>query len=160
MKTDDAVSPVVGVMLMLMVTIVLAAVISGSAGGFMGDYTEAGHVTVVSYVGCEKNQTGGTEALIFEHQAGDPLRLSGMEIQILGTVFPHDVVCTRFNTTPQTPAYLLENLAGNKRTLSLGERVRLNNFSAANYTPGQTLSYMVMDEGRTILSSGEFVLPE
>lgn len=160
MKQNNAVSPVVGVMLMLMVTIVLAAAISGSIGGFMGDYSEAGHVTVISYVGFEKNLTGGKlpEALIFEHQAGDPLQLSGMEIQILGTVLPGGVLQTQFNTTGSP--YRLENLAGNKRTLSLGERVRLNNFSAANYTPGQTLSYMVMDSARTILSSGEFVLSE
>jgi archaeal type IV pilus assembly protein PilA len=36
-KTDDAVSPVVGVMLMLVVTIIIAAVISGFAGGLMGN---------------------------------------------------------------------------------------------------------------------------
>jgi FlaG/FlaF family flagellin (archaellin) len=36
-KSDDAVSPVVGVMLMLVVTIIIAAVISGFAGGLMGN---------------------------------------------------------------------------------------------------------------------------
>ncbi|MGB7788624.1 type IV pilin N-terminal domain-containing protein [Methanoregula sp.] len=36
-KTEDAVSPVVGVMLMLVVTIIIAAVISGFAGGLMGN---------------------------------------------------------------------------------------------------------------------------
>jgi FlaG/FlaF family flagellin (archaellin) len=36
-KPEDAVSPVVGVMLMLVVTIIIAAVISGFAGGLMGN---------------------------------------------------------------------------------------------------------------------------
>ncbi|HXX55744.1 MAG TPA: type IV pilin [Methanoregula sp.] len=35
-NTEDAVSPVVGVMLMLVVTIIIAAVVSGFAGGLMG----------------------------------------------------------------------------------------------------------------------------
>ena len=34
---DDAISPVVGVMLMLVVTIIIAAVVSGFAGGLIGD---------------------------------------------------------------------------------------------------------------------------
>jgi len=34
---DDAVSPVIGVMLMLVVTIIIAAVVSGFAGGLVGD---------------------------------------------------------------------------------------------------------------------------
>ena len=33
--TEDAVSPVIGVMLMLVVTIIIAAVVSGFAGGMM-----------------------------------------------------------------------------------------------------------------------------
>ncbi|WP_052418819.1 type IV pilin [Methanolacinia paynteri] len=36
MKNEDAVSPVVGVMLMLVVTIIIAAVVSGFAGGLIG----------------------------------------------------------------------------------------------------------------------------
>jgi len=36
-KNDDAVSPVIGVMLMLVVTIIVAAVISGFAGGLVGN---------------------------------------------------------------------------------------------------------------------------
>jgi FlaG/FlaF family flagellin (archaellin) len=34
---EDAVSPVVGVMLMLVVTIIIAAVVSGFAGGLAGE---------------------------------------------------------------------------------------------------------------------------
>ena len=40
-KRDDAVSPVIGVMLMLVVTIIIAAVISGFAGGLVGSQTAA-----------------------------------------------------------------------------------------------------------------------
>jgi len=37
LNCDDAVSPVIGVMLMLVVTIIIAAVVSGFAGGLVGD---------------------------------------------------------------------------------------------------------------------------
>lgn len=36
-RKEDAVSPVVGVMLMLVVTIIIAAVVSGFAGGLAGE---------------------------------------------------------------------------------------------------------------------------
>ena len=58
MKNEDAVSPVVGVMLMLVVTIIIAAVVSGFAGGLVGTQdkspTLSMDVTIVntgSYIG-------------------------------------------------------------------------------------------------------------
>jgi FlaG/FlaF family flagellin (archaellin) len=43
---DDAISPVVGVMLMLVVTIIIAAVVSGFAGGLMGNKNTAPSVSL------------------------------------------------------------------------------------------------------------------
>ena len=40
-EKDDAVSPVVGVMLMLVVTIIIAAVVAAFAGGIVGDTEKA-----------------------------------------------------------------------------------------------------------------------
>jgi len=42
---EDAISPVVGVMLMLVVTIIIAAVVSGFSGGLMGDQKKAPSLT-------------------------------------------------------------------------------------------------------------------
>lgn len=63
---QDAVSPVVGVMLMLVVTIIIAAVVSGFAGGLAGGTQKAPQVTL------------GTEAradqyILIEHLGGDPI---------------------------------------------------------------------------------------
>jgi FlaG/FlaF family flagellin (archaellin) len=44
--TDDAVSPVVGVILMLVVTIIIAAVVSGFAGGLMSSQEKAPQLTM------------------------------------------------------------------------------------------------------------------
>lgn len=46
MKKDDAVSPVVGVMLMLVVTIIIAAVVATFAGGLAGDAEPATNAVV------------------------------------------------------------------------------------------------------------------
>ncbi|WP_421909982.1 type IV pilin N-terminal domain-containing protein [Methanolacinia petrolearia] len=46
MKNEDAVSPVVGVMLMLVVTIIIAAVVSGFAGGLVDSTESAPSITM------------------------------------------------------------------------------------------------------------------
>lgn len=46
MKKEDAVSPVVGVMLMLVVTIIIAAVVSGFAGGLVDSTESAPSITM------------------------------------------------------------------------------------------------------------------
>jgi FlaG/FlaF family flagellin (archaellin) len=46
MKNEDAVSPVVGVMLMLVVTIIIAAVVSGFAGELVGSTESAPSITM------------------------------------------------------------------------------------------------------------------
>ncbi len=96
----EAVSPVVGVMLMLVVTIIIAAVVSAFAGGLFSDEAKAPQaslsVTPV-IVGIEDNDTDtlnwnyqpdyppGFEAdngLLFEHKGGDSFALSDIYVQI------------------------------------------------------------------------------
>jgi len=45
---DEAVSPVVGVMLMLVVTIIIAAIVSGFAGGLAGSQEKVPQASVVA----------------------------------------------------------------------------------------------------------------
>ncbi len=88
---DEAVSPVVGVMLMLVVTIIIAAVVSGFAGGLASDETKAPQATLAMteiVVGVEDTNTTNWEAdnpsgfeanngLLFEHKGGDSFALAG-----------------------------------------------------------------------------------
>jgi FlaG/FlaF family flagellin (archaellin) len=70
-KTKDlAVSPVIGVLLMLVVTIIIAAVVSGFAGGLVGTQDKAPQASIAI-------STGYPDAnfdIKFEHQGGDPIR--------------------------------------------------------------------------------------
>jgi FlaG/FlaF family flagellin (archaellin) len=99
---NEAVSPVVGVMLMLVVTIIIAAVVSAFAGGLASDESQAPVATLAVTPMIEDIQDidtdttypnynyqpdypAGFEAdngLLFEHKGGDSFALSDINIQI------------------------------------------------------------------------------
>jgi len=119
-RRDQAVSPVVGVMLMLVVTIIIAAVVSAFAGGMGTDQHKTPQVTLsaksviqniqgtidpTSYV--ETYPTGFTAAngIQFENTGGDTFSLNDIEIQLQSedtkyTIKPTD---TLPNTSILTP---------------------------------------------------------
>ena len=72
-KKEDAVSPIVGVMLMLVATIIVAAVVAAFAGGIAGD-TEASPNIIISGT---YSQTSG---LALKHVSGDSI--SGVDIYV------------------------------------------------------------------------------
>ncbi|ADN35138.1 Protein of unknown function DUF1628 [Methanolacinia petrolearia DSM 11571] len=63
LKTEDAVSPVIGVMLMIVVTIIIAAVVSGFAGG----YSDEDRKAPTAIISCKATDNG----LLFTHESGD-----------------------------------------------------------------------------------------
>lgn len=73
-NTDSAVSPVVGVLLMLVVTIIIAAVVSGFAGGMAGGVSKAPQASV----DCTVDLTG--HQLVFEHKGGDAFALKDVKV--------------------------------------------------------------------------------
>lgn len=107
-KLDEAVSPVVGVMLMLVVTIIIAAVVSAFAGGLTDNTQKAPQASVVATdfvvkdVRYDPSVTGmarlfgqgqyrplqgaGNPAadiyVVFEHMGGDSLNLDSIEVYL------------------------------------------------------------------------------
>lgn len=80
---DDAVSPVVGVMLMIVVTVVIAAVITVFATGVMGDESST---TPVAMIELENIKSNGAYLTIVEfvHKGGDPLLWENVEVSLVG----------------------------------------------------------------------------
>jgi FlaG/FlaF family flagellin (archaellin) len=78
MKTinNEAVSPVVGVMLMLVVTIIIAAVVSGFAGSIGGNTGDISQATISG----EYSQTNGLE---FTHTGGDTLTTTNLQVVLV-----------------------------------------------------------------------------
>ena len=82
---DDAVSPVIGVMLMLVVTIIIAAVVSGFAGGLAEGAKTAPQASIAVKTGYGYNYYGTeidtrTFDISFEHLSGDPIPTRDIEI--------------------------------------------------------------------------------
>ena len=73
---DDAVSPVVGVMLMLVVTIIVAALVSSFAGGLGSTSGTAPVATLAVKMSAGPNDTNVT----IEHLGGDPLATKDLKI--------------------------------------------------------------------------------
>ncbi|MDD2473837.1 MAG: type IV pilin N-terminal domain-containing protein [Methanoculleus sp.] len=73
---DDAVSPVVGVMLMLVVTIIIAAIVSSFAGGLGSSSSKAPAATLAIKMVAGPNDTNVT----IEHLGGDPLATKDLQI--------------------------------------------------------------------------------
>lgn len=67
-RQEDAVSPVIGVMLMIAVTIIIAAVVSGFAGGYSDEDRKAPTATI----SCQVTDAG----LLFTHESGEFIDLA------------------------------------------------------------------------------------
>ena len=83
-KSDDAVSPVIGVMLMLVITVVIAGVIAAFGAGMVGDTESAPSVVldvkILDYYQA-LTDVGGPDFQI-RHVSGEPLDTDEIEIQI------------------------------------------------------------------------------
>ena len=76
-KKEDAVSPVIGVMLMLVVTIVIAAVVAAFAGGLATE-TESAPVAVLD---ADVYKTG--PKVVLRSLSGDNLQLNELSVNVL-----------------------------------------------------------------------------
>ncbi|MDD1702039.1 MAG: type IV pilin N-terminal domain-containing protein [Methanoregula sp.] len=70
-STERAISPVVGIMLMLVVTVIIAAVVSGFAGGMASGQKKVPQAAIQATF----SQTGG---MTIVHAGGDPLATAGL----------------------------------------------------------------------------------
>ncbi|MBP2133137.1 FlaG/FlaF family flagellin (archaellin) [Methanomicrobium sp. W14] len=75
---EDAVSPVVGVMLMLVVTIIIAAVVSGFAGGIVSTSQAAPSVSLD--VSVSAGSSGASKYVVIENLGGDSLNTKDLRI--------------------------------------------------------------------------------
>jgi flagellin-like protein len=80
-KTEEGVSPVVGVMLMLAVTVIIAAIVSAAAGGLSGSQKKA--PSAILEVHFYENRSYGTfsaPAMTIEHVSGNALQTKDLSI--------------------------------------------------------------------------------
>jgi len=102
-RNDDAVSPVIGVMLMIVVTIIIAAAVSVFSTAFVSD-TDTAPGAQVGYVGVMAGQSGGLGeiGLVFENKGGDALLLSDVELHLRSTLSGGDEVSISYTDAPSS----------------------------------------------------------
>ncbi|MDD1689982.1 MAG: type IV pilin N-terminal domain-containing protein [Methanoregula sp.] len=82
-KSDDGVSPVVGVMLMLAVTVIIAAIVSAAAGGLSGTEKKAPSAILEVHFYDNRSYGGGvfsSDTMTIEHMSGNPLQTKDLSI--------------------------------------------------------------------------------
>lgn len=84
-EKDDAVSPVVGVMLMLVVTIIIAAVVAAFASGVATQTEAAPNVILKTTVDFDQTFATGNGVVYLTSVNGDQIDLSKVAITISGT---------------------------------------------------------------------------
>ncbi|WP_052418779.1 type IV pilin [Methanolacinia paynteri] len=102
LRTEDAVSPVIGVMLMIVVTVIIAAVVSGFAGG----YSDEDRKAPTAVISCRATDN----KLLFTHESGDFVDLvdcniiltNGEETRSFAGIYKLEKVSPRGSTSKDT----------------------------------------------------------
>ena len=135
---DEAVSPVVGVMLMLVVTIIIAAVVSGFAGGVMTSQDKTPQATI-------KGTFSLADGMRITHTGGDPLPMHKIVFSISdGETFGPDVATVT------------------KQTLNMSTMEFSNSDGVRESVMGPSRSYNVTSliAGDSLYISGENCAPD
>ena len=127
--SNEAVSPVVGVMLMLVVTLIIAAIVSG----FAGSMVSSSSITPQAIITAEYSQANG---MIITHSGGDSLPLGQVKFATMpGEVMGPDYLQFLYNI----------DMSGINYTASDGEsKAIMNNatgyFAKSGLMPGEVLT--------------------
>ena len=136
MSREDAVSPVVGVMLMLTVTVIIAAVVAATASGFAADA-----VSEPSYSPAEIVYAGSTDAFyLFQMNSGSPI-----ETALIYAAFT--------NTTNAVVKVTSGITSTGGKSLTIGERLIV-----PYELPSETVRYELYNaETGLLIASGEII---
>ena len=139
MKKEDAVSEVVGIMIMLTITVVLAAVVALAATSMVGETEKplSAEITAVSVTGGE---------VIFELISGEPFALSDIRV-VLG-------VREDSTKTASVAGTELKAVASSGDIIFLGDRFKLT-LEGMTVSHGEHLTYRFYDSTDRPFSSGE-----
>jgi FlaG/FlaF family flagellin (archaellin) len=175
LRNEDGVSPVIGVMLMIVVTIIIAAVVSGFAGGMTSSESKVPNAAFTVHPNLKGNGT-----IAFHHVGGDELVLNEILVQL-----EHNstsiILSNLDEMTGHTNYPYLTKMGGDAdkyadRFITGGDRLVLTcdyndptekEFvfkpagAAANFTIHYSdhIKYMILDkESAKAIQTGEFVL--
>lgn len=136
---SEAASPVIGVMLMLVVTIIVASAVSAFAGGFASDQEKA----PVAQLDVQLKPGDGAPKLVLTHLGGDPLDTGELKI------------ITYYHEISHSPSEVTEEEIFKHTTDgSLDPMNTINNFDAVEYEAGNS-SFVSNDGYPCTISNGD-----
>ncbi|HJJ68210.1 MAG TPA: type IV pilin [Methanocorpusculum sp.] len=175
-RNEDAASPVIGVMLMLVVTVVIAAVITAFATGMAGDSTSTTPMALLEADNPQLHPTiidgfSGNKPVLntfdIVHKGGDSMVLENIQITLEpvgGAQF--GIIIVREGDTLNHMKVLGKESQNGEATVSTGDRIRIavvvEESNSLEYIPsGATVKWTVSDiRTNGIIAKGEFVVPE
>lgn len=164
---ENAVSPVVGVMLMLVVTIIVAAVVSGFAGGLAETSQKAPQVTLSA-------EAHNDNYILIEHRGGDPLATETLKVRTFipaGTFKDMNHAISDWGKQIYCPTNEAIDGGGyNWVTFQPGNQIKINwtdAFAPSSYGgymapgPGERVNIEIYDatSGKLIVTAQTIVLP-
>ena len=159
--SDDAVSPVIGVMLMLVITVVIAAVITVFATGVLGDDSEITPMIMIDLGDITTSGSGYSSKLKsveFIHKGGDEVPLDYIEFALVGST---QTITNYFPGTHGTVT--ISGESGSEVTAGAGDFIKVTITSSwydATYRSGETVVWTMYDTRTNgVIASGDFVVP-
>ena len=156
-RNEDAASPVIGVMLMLVVTVVIAAVITVFATGMAGESTAT---TPMALLEADNPQMEGSLLKSFDivHKGGDKVSKENIQVVIepSGSDSSYGILLVRKDAELTS--------SNGEKIISTGDRIRITfNIGSENERihSGNSVKWTVSDVRTTgVIAKGEFVVPE
>ena len=157
-RNEDAASPVIGVMLMLVVTVVIAAVITAFATGMAGESTAT---TPMALLDADNQQMTGDLLSTFDivHKGGDEMALENIQVVIepSGSDSSYGILLVRTADNLK-----VQGKTGEDITVSTGDRFRITLNTGSDeekIKKGNLVKWTVSDVRTTgVIGKGEFVV--
>ncbi|MGB9986642.1 type IV pilin [Salarchaeum japonicum] len=149
---ERGVSPVIGVILMVAITVILAAVIGAFVLNLGNDIQNTAPTASIGATdaGQQLNSTGDQTVLYINHQQGDSIKQSNLRITVSNESGAQIADITWNTTKGSWDAGTNSNLNVSSGALSdssfdAGDQLTLKEVSGTNVTAGQTLTVQIID---------------
>jgi FlaG/FlaF family flagellin (archaellin) len=133
----EAVSPVVGVMLMLVVTIIIASVVSAFAGGLWGNTDKAPGVTIQASIHVPENIT-------LTHQGGDPFQIKDIKLIVSNDSYSIAFTNTSVNATLYKSAFTIDDGSSGTGLIRPGDKFTGGNSTTSFFVSGQEYKWSII----------------
>ncbi|MEE6211041.1 type IV pilin N-terminal domain-containing protein [Salarchaeum sp. III] len=149
---DRAVSPVIGVILMVAITVILAAVIGAFVLNLGQDIQNTAPTASIGATdaGQQLNDTDTQTVLYINHQQGDSIKQSNLRITV-SNQSGAQIADITWNTSserwdPGSGDLNISSGALSDSSFDAGDQLTLKEVTGANVTAGQTLTVQIIDK--------------